>query len=297
MYQRILFPTDFSANAQRLLPIVTRVARALEAEVLLMHVDEEERLLGPRTSDELVRFFRDIQVRRDEWMERLTAEVRAGDVPCRQVRTTGLASDEILKAAEQHGADLIAMPLIGAEGAKRILIGSTSKKVMRHAQCDMLTVGAAYVGPGTGTAGKILYPFDFSETAEKHLPTALRVAQKMDAETVLLKVLKVPSFIPSLPGEPPIVLPRASLDSLVTMRLAELEEIAAKHPEQRLRPTVTIGSDEAEAIVTHAAGERFDLLVIPRAGEGAFSRFFFGRVSHAVAKLSPVPVLTLANSR
>lgn len=324
MYGRILLTTDFSPPSLRLLDFTTTLAKRLGSEIYLMHVDEEESMFSLHSSDELIHFFRDVEVKRDEWMDRLCDDITARGVECTQVRAKGAASEEILAAVERYRIDLIAMATVGAGGMKRILIGSTTKKVLRNAPCALLSVNPDYGTPRrepTGDAGvavasapdpagavpppaaaqtaeaaavqRILYPFDFSEVARAGLQTAATLAERFGARVELLKVLKIPTLIPSLPGEPPITLPQSSLEYLEQDSQAELQEVVRTLGSPRFVHAVAIGSDEAETIADYAAESSADLIVIPRAGESALRQFFFGRVAHGVVKLARVPVLSL----
>jgi nucleotide-binding universal stress UspA family protein len=51
----------------------------------------------------------------------------------------GDAADSLIKAAEEHDADLIVLGSRGMRGARRVL-GSVPNKVSHHAPCDVLIV-------------------------------------------------------------------------------------------------------------------------------------------------------------
>ena len=55
---------------------------------------------------------------------------------------TGRPADEILEAVRQHDADLIVMGTTGKSGLSRILIGSTTRRVLNRLPCSLLTVKA-----------------------------------------------------------------------------------------------------------------------------------------------------------
>ena len=57
-----------------------------------------------------------------------------------QVSTIGNPADEILKAAETHGADLIVTGAKGLGAVGRFLLGSVSTRVVQHAHCSVLVV-------------------------------------------------------------------------------------------------------------------------------------------------------------
>ena len=52
----------------------------------------------------------------------------------------GDATEEILQAADDAGADLIVMGTHGRGAIARALLGSTAEAVVRHANCPVLTV-------------------------------------------------------------------------------------------------------------------------------------------------------------
>lgn len=53
---------------------------------------------------------------------------------------SGSPAEEILRAAERQRADLVVMGSKGLTGLKRVLLGSVSRKVARHAPCSVLVV-------------------------------------------------------------------------------------------------------------------------------------------------------------
>lgn len=293
MFRRILLTTDFSKPSLRLIDLVVMIARKMLGEVFLLHVDEEESMFSLHSSDDLIHFFREIEVRRDEGMEQLAEEISEQEVSCTRVRAKGVASEEILKTIDRLDIDLVAIATVGVEGSKRILIGSTCKKVLRNAPCSVLTVNPEYDGVDEDGIRKILFPYDFSREARTGVHTAARLARMFGADLELLRVLKVPTIFPSIAGEPSVSMPQGLSEMLVRDSEGELSNLIEGIKYDRVSRAVTIGSDEAESIADHAADNDADLVVISRGGENAIKRFFFGRVSHGVAKLASVPVLSL----
>ena len=294
MYRRILLTTDFSEASLRLMRFTTMLARRTEARIILLHVDEEEQMFGIHSSDDLIRFVHDIAMKRDEWMDNLVEEIEGVGVPCSQVRASGYASDEILNAIDHHDIDLVAMATIGVEGMKRILMGSTAKRVLRRATCAVLSTGPEFQQPPSGGVRRILYPFDGSGAARRGIGPALQIAEKFDADVELFQVVKVPTLVPALPGEPPISVPRATVDYLVDDFLAEMQAVVDETRSARLSAAVEIGADEAETIADHARGAEMDLILLARGRKSRVRRYLFGRVAQGVVQTAGVPVLSLA---
>jgi nucleotide-binding universal stress UspA family protein len=61
-------------------------------------------------------------------------------VPCEEMIAGGKPADVIVEMAEKNGADLIVMGSLGMSAIERVLIGSVSDRVMRHAKCPVLLV-------------------------------------------------------------------------------------------------------------------------------------------------------------
>jgi nucleotide-binding universal stress UspA family protein len=74
----------------------------------------------------------------------MTAVAIEGDTPFQLTRSarSGNVVDEILAAAAECQADLIAMATAGHQGFLDALRGSTTERVLRHAPCPVLAVPA-----------------------------------------------------------------------------------------------------------------------------------------------------------
>jgi nucleotide-binding universal stress UspA family protein len=56
------------------------------------------------------------------------------------VITAGHAADQILKAVDAHGIDLVVVGARRQGAVRRLLLGSTSEYVLSHAPCSVLVV-------------------------------------------------------------------------------------------------------------------------------------------------------------
>ncbi|MEK7715145.1 MAG: universal stress protein, partial [candidate division NC10 bacterium] len=64
----------------------------------------------------------------------------AAGIPVRWALEVGVPFEEIVKAAEKEGADMIVMGTHGRSGLNRLLLGSVAERVIRLAPCPVLTV-------------------------------------------------------------------------------------------------------------------------------------------------------------
>jgi nucleotide-binding universal stress UspA family protein len=151
MFSKILVPLDGSKVGEAALPaieqMISKLATGTKVEVILIGVitllrhwvvvgeasapvsytEEELNLIKKRVQDYLVR----------------TGEsLKKKGVSIQTVVSTGNAADEIIKAADEMGADLIAMSTHGRSGWKRLAFGSITDKVMHHSSIPVLMVRA-----------------------------------------------------------------------------------------------------------------------------------------------------------
>jgi universal stress protein A len=142
--QTIVFPTDYSPFAQHACHYACALARDYKAKLLLLHVVEPPVMVyDSMPAEDLTTA--DDRARLDQY----AAELRAAypGLTIEPVLRVGLAAEEIVRLASQHPCDLIVMGTHGRTGLARILLGSVTEEVMRHAQCPLVTVRTAAPEP------------------------------------------------------------------------------------------------------------------------------------------------------
>lgn len=140
--RRILFPTDFGQAAQATWSYALALAKALAAELLVLHVvrlvpaDLQlcTETMGIETVEESLRRAAEVP------LERMRAEAGAAGVPMRTDVVVGRVRTEIVRVAQEAGATLIVMGTSGREGLRRALLGSIAEWVVGHAPCPVWTV-------------------------------------------------------------------------------------------------------------------------------------------------------------
>ena len=144
---KILVPVDFSECSDEAFDDALELARRYGAELVVLHVWQPPRMMGPETV-----FYPPEGTRQsvihlvEEEARRQTGDfvaVRAAPEP--EVRLTtlveaGIPYATILDIAEREDVDLIVMGTHGRSGLSRFFLGSVTEKVVRHAHCPVLTI-------------------------------------------------------------------------------------------------------------------------------------------------------------
>jgi nucleotide-binding universal stress UspA family protein len=133
MYKRALVPLDGSAVAESIVPFILEIAVPLDMRVTLVRVIVPTL---PVTVDGVVAID-DVEKPRAEAETYLAAA--ASDLRAKGLRITttvrrGEPVDEILAAARDEDADLIAMTTHGRSGLSRLLFGSIATAVLTRAE-------------------------------------------------------------------------------------------------------------------------------------------------------------------
>jgi nucleotide-binding universal stress UspA family protein len=152
MFSKILVPLDGSKVGEAAFPVIKQLVDKMapqarvevtmlgvitllrhwvvvgEASAPVSYTEEEMELIRKRVTD---------------YLEKIGDNMKQRGVIISTMVRIGSASDEILKAAEEIGADLIAMSTHGRSGLRRLAFGSITDKVIRGANTPVLLVRAA----------------------------------------------------------------------------------------------------------------------------------------------------------
>jgi nucleotide-binding universal stress UspA family protein len=139
---RIVHPTDFSSEADAAEAEAARLARGLDAELILLHVSVEAVLYGETAfgAGQLDQIY-EAQGRwaEDRLAERVQRLVGQG-VRARWLRRRGVPHEEIVTAAADERAAYIVIGTQGRGGFARTILGSVADRVVRTAVCPVITV-------------------------------------------------------------------------------------------------------------------------------------------------------------
>jgi nucleotide-binding universal stress UspA family protein len=148
---------------------------------------------------------------------------------------------------------------------------------------------------GGGMFQRILVCLDGSTLAEQILPYASEEAARFDSSVVLFQVVNVPTTVTAPAIEPvPIPVPLERLEAEESAAKAYLERLAQPLREKGLKvQCVTMIGSPAEAIVSYAEDNRFDLVALATHGRSGLGRLVFGSVADHVVRKSKRPILLI----
>ena len=140
--KKILVPIDFSTTCNKAFKYALGFARQFGSQIVMIHVIEPAAVPGleplagermPQTQDELALA--------EEKMQALAeASPRDAHLHITSGIRRGVATHEIVQAADELDVDLIIMATHGLRGWKHFGLGSTADRVARAAPCPVLVV-------------------------------------------------------------------------------------------------------------------------------------------------------------
>jgi nucleotide-binding universal stress UspA family protein len=296
---RILCPVDFSDNSQLALDYALSLAVQHEAAVSVMHVlpeiladpDVYPYLSDPvlpsgqtreRAFEQLGKFVR----RALELKLRVDVALEDGDIV-----------DNVVEKAGKLPADLIVLGTHGRRGLARLLMGSVTERVLRHATKPVLSVSPnAAAPPKEGIPFKnVLCPIDFSPSSLKALDLALSVAGD-EGTVTLLHVVEF--YVDVAVGEAVAF----DLDDVRERHRAQAvekleqtrEDLPADARARTKLETATLESGAAyKEILRIAESDAADVIVMGVMGRSAADMLFFGSTTNHIVRAAHCPVLTV----
>ena len=142
MYEKILYPTDFSEVAKKALPYIVGLKGAGTKEVIILYIIDERGIDTLRNSTAI-----DALVVEKEWEELalnqisiLEDELKEQGFIVKSHIDKGIPFREILRVAEEENVSAIIMGSHGKSDIVEMLLGSVTETVIRKSQKPVLIV-------------------------------------------------------------------------------------------------------------------------------------------------------------
>jgi nucleotide-binding universal stress UspA family protein len=294
--KNLLITLDGSKQSEAVLPIALTVARECDYQPILLSVwetgaEEPPESEWPRVvelTDRGTEYLRAYQhglaPRLDQMGLSVTLEIRAGH-----------PAVEIISAAQDRQADMIAMCTHGRRAVPGGRRGSVADKVLRGSPVPVLAVGPRTTLPEPGRPvriRRILVPLDGSPEAEEAVPLAVDLAQGLQSEIDLLRAVTpaVGRYAEELPGGHERELDRHR-ERVAKRYLAAVQEAY----KGRVISTHTEIGFPSVAIAGYVERSHIDLVVMTSHSRYAAGLWTLGGVADSIID-GPVPVVLVRPS-
>lgn len=142
MFEKILYPTDFSDVSKKALDYIKQLKDAGAKEVIVLHVIDERKieaivLYGTRESSVVIDRIEE-QARKE--VSAIEKELKESGFEVKARIETGIPLREILRIEEEERVSVMIIGSHGKTNIKEMLLGSVSEKVIRRAKNPVLVI-------------------------------------------------------------------------------------------------------------------------------------------------------------
>ena len=275
MFKKILIPLDGSPEAAAILPTALAFARARYAELVLVRVTADYRDDAPAN----------IAARQE--LADIAREYGLDDLRVQTALRYGDVGEQIVAAARQADADLLALATHGRHGFARAWYGSVAEHVLAASPVPVLLLRSD--GKASTKLRTVLVPVDNSPGSVAALAQARELAALTHAHLVLLEV------IAPLHGwdDNPELAPERE-DELRAGAQGFMDQLARRQREHGVAATGVAATGPVAETIGRVARERdADLIVLGTHGLIGPRRALLGSVADAVVRTAGLPVLLI----
>jgi nucleotide-binding universal stress UspA family protein len=141
MYKKILVPLDGSALAEAVLPHAQALAKAEDAEIVLLSVPVVPSLeFLARTPGLATQVIEDAEIETEAYLVKEENKLAEEGIKVKHIMREGPIPEMILKIADEVHADVIAMSTHGRTGVQRWLMGSVADRVVHYSHIPVMLI-------------------------------------------------------------------------------------------------------------------------------------------------------------
>ncbi len=285
-FKNILVPLDGSDLAEKALPYAKTIARIKGSNIILfavsltIFVDRRDRLFS-------------------SYLETTAKTLNDEGIKATTAMGYGEVSEQIVKYANNNKVDLIVMATHGYSGAKKLMFGSKTQKVLFGTTIPVFLVKSK-APEVSGEFNRILVPVDGSPFSESTFPYITDMAKKTSREVLLLHICE-PPVVPSYGAAP--INPKwkkyrddmwMEVEKLSTNYLTNLVATFKKKGVKARFMVVRAQTGEVPRnIMKIAKDENIDLVIMATQGRSGVAGLVYGTVANKLVESSTQPMLLI----
>jgi nucleotide-binding universal stress UspA family protein len=207
----------------------------------------------------------------------------------------GIPAEQILSAATELKADMIAMATHRESVIARGILGSVTDAVLRNAEIPVLAINPDSARITQKSPSTVIVPLDGSKLSETAVPVALDIAEAAGARLIFIRTVYLPAFAVSGPGAEYYGVDYG-ISAERTAATEYLSQFAAQAETRGLKADVHAALGNAAGRILEDTGNVPDAMIVMCShGRTGFKRMLLGSVADKVVRASHHPVLVLKN--
>jgi nucleotide-binding universal stress UspA family protein len=289
-FKRIVVSTDFSDTAETAVKAAIELGGYYRSAVDIVNVVDAT--VYAYAGYPFASLSKELLASAEQALQRMKLPAGADAVKVNRFILSGTPATEICEHAKRHDADLIAIGTHGRGALGRLLLGSVADRVLHEAKVPVLVTKAPagkikHPKKKTKPFRKVLFPTDFSDTANKALKRAIAITEDMDAELFVLHVVDDSLISTHVPEERKMILQE--------LRRHALDEMRKTLPAELMANFETIGAvrrgEPGKQVAAYAEAMGCDLIVMGSHGRTGIERVLLGSIADKVVRRAKCAVL------
>lgn len=276
--KKILVPTDFSTEADYALEAAARIAVKAGASIELLHIVEDlpQQTFSPsgdylpQSSMDKVFVMKLIERAHEQLLIRMMDTKMAGISLTHEVKV-GNVFKQIAQSISDKKVDLIIMGTKGASGMQEILVGSNTEKVVRFANCPVLSIKKK---PEDFDLKKVVLAVNFEENYTSFLNKLIGWQKLFDFSLHILHVNTPLNFDTT-----------ANVEDKKT-------RFSRQHQLHNYTFTIVNEYSYEEGIINFANKTKADMVVMLTHGRKGLSFFLDGSITGSMLNHASIPVMS-----
>lgn len=207
---------------------------------------------------------------------------RSQGVSIKTVCEEGEAYKRIIELAEAEDSHLIVMARRGRRSLARVLVGSTTSRVIGYTQRDVLVI------PKTADLGwkNILLATDGSKCSQSATEKAIAFSKLYEGELKVVSVVDVPTEFYGVSSQ--------VVENLIKKAQGFVDEVQKKAEPFGIKVSTFVGEGDAYQMITNLAkNEMADIIFMGSHGRTGLKRLLMGSVTEEVIGHTNCPVLVV----
>ncbi len=277
--KNILFPTDFSPNADNALNFAVEITRKIKGNLILFHAYSVQ-LIDPNMPAEIyLSAYQEEEKSAKESLEELSKKIVDSNKDengknlfgTEAVVTQGLVVDEVLSMINEFKIDLVVLGTHGSSGITELILGSNTASIIEKATVPVLAVphDAEF-----SDIKNIVYAYDDIKSGLPSFNWLLGFAELYDSEITLLHIIE-------------------SKKNTLELNKQEFEKIKQSVGYDKIRLELVVEENVLEGINDYINSNDVDILVMAIRKRTLLDKIFNRSLTKKMAYHTKIPLLAL----
>jgi len=280
--KNILFPTDFSPNANNALNFAVEIARKVNGNLILFHAYSVQ-LIDPNMPAEIyLSAYQEEEKTAKENLEKLSGRIIEANKDASgkslfatdAIVTQGLVVDEVLSMIDEYKIDIVVMGTHGASGITELILGSNTASIIEKSPAPVLAIphNADYKD-----LKNIVYAYDDIKSGLPSFRKLLEFAEIYDSDITLLHIIE-------------------SSSNTAELNKQEFEKIKQSVSYSKIRLELVKEENILEGINDYVNSNNVDMLVMAVKKKSLLDKIFSRSLTKKMAYHTKIPLLALHGS-